>query len=389
MSVTINLNPSGSPSVQDTLWHIATSDNSGSVDMKYVFDIWINGVQKVRVKQFPEPSNGKAYFDAGPVVRNSMTYEWFEPINSSAYVSDPNMSGQIGIIYAIRVGEEVSGITTTNMASGEVSGYNWAPSLFKHKVTDLTAYDNDFVTNRGDAYIGFGENLFLGLKTIKALKLKVDIYNQSNSIRATIASGGYYTPAYGFTQMNIGTAAINTYLGNNITEDDKFYEVYFEDASANVQAARQRVYLRCNPKYTCIPVHFLNRLGMWETLRFDLASRLMMDVERKSFGKRGYKFGTSSVDYKSSSNRFYETKVNHLNKAMWNYKLTANMMTDIDHEWAAELINSPQLLAEIDGYFYPFTIKTSNYEYSKFVNDKMKPLELEFEMNQTRYTQLR
>ena len=30
---------SGKPSVQDNMWCIAYSDNSGAIDMKYVFDV--------------------------------------------------------------------------------------------------------------------------------------------------------------------------------------------------------------------------------------------------------------------------------------------------------------------------------------------------------------
>jgi hypothetical protein len=38
--------PSGSPSVQDTLWHIFDS-NISSTDLKYVVDLYIGGVQQV------------------------------------------------------------------------------------------------------------------------------------------------------------------------------------------------------------------------------------------------------------------------------------------------------------------------------------------------------
>lgn len=75
MAITINTNPTYGDSIQDNLWHVCSSTHSGSTDMKYVFDVYVNGVQKIRVKQFPEPITGKAYFDAGAVVRNSMTTE--------------------------------------------------------------------------------------------------------------------------------------------------------------------------------------------------------------------------------------------------------------------------------------------------------------------------
>lgn len=55
MAIVINSSPSGQPSVHDNLWHIVSSTNSGQVDFKYVFDIFVNGVQKIRVKQFLNP----------------------------------------------------------------------------------------------------------------------------------------------------------------------------------------------------------------------------------------------------------------------------------------------------------------------------------------------
>ena len=47
------------------------------------------------------------------------------------------------------------------------------------------------------------------------------------------------------------------------------------------------------------------------------------------------------------------------------------------------------MLVEIGEYFYPATIKKTNYDYVKFINDKLKPLEVEFDFNSERYTQLR
>lgn len=393
MSVVINTNPTGKPSVHDNMWHVVSSDNSGATDFKYVFDVYVNGVQKIRVKQFPEPSNGRGYFDAGPTVRNEMLYNWFEPINSNVLVDEPDMSGQIGIIYALRVGEEVSGITTLNMASGEVSGYNWAPPLFQRRVITIADKVNKWLTNRpnfGKAVRVFGttdegENLFIGFHTDQSsLTMHVESYTESGAVIDT-AAPIVIPVTTGFLQMNIGPPAIlsGVFGGFVIEEPVHHYDVWFNSYD------HFRVYLTCNPKYTCIPVHFLNRWGTWDTLRFDLASRLSMDIERKGFGQRDHKFNGSSVDYMSDANRYYEGKINYSNKQNWTYKLNADALTDEEWEWASDLISSPQILMEIDGYFYPVTIKKNNYDYMKFVNDRLKPLEIEFELNTSRYSQLR
>lgn len=381
--ITINTSPTGTPSVHDTMWHVCSSDNSGSTDMKFVFDVWINGVQKIRVKQVPEPVTGKAYFDAGPIIRNSMTFAWFEPINSSAYVAEPDMSGQAGIVYALRVGEDVSGVTTSNMASGEVSGFNWAAPLFKRRVITLTDKLNKWLTNRpATLNTGEGENLFIGFYTNATLTLKVDKFDFSNTQIGSTLSGSPTVIESGFAQMNIGTTALSATLSTTFA-NVKYYDVWFNALD------KVRVYIRCNPKYTCVPIHFLNRWGVFDTQRFDLVSKLSMEVERKGFGQRDYQFNGNSVDYKSTANRYYEGRINYFNSAKWTYKLTADAMTDEEYEWMADLMTSPQILMEVDGYFYPVTIKGNNYEYSKFVNNKLKALDLEFELNTTRQTQLR
>jgi hypothetical protein len=79
MSITSLINPSGEISVQDDMWHIATSSNATQTDFKYVFDIFFNGQQLIRSKVFPEPSNNKGYFDASQVVRNEISLNLFNP----------------------------------------------------------------------------------------------------------------------------------------------------------------------------------------------------------------------------------------------------------------------------------------------------------------------
>lgn len=392
--ITIESSPSGLPSVQDDMWHIASSDNSSNTDFKFVVDIYVNGDQIIRAKPWPEPSNGKMYFNAGPSVRNEMIYEWFEPVDNSFFVSQPDMSGQVGIVYQYRIGEDYSGITTLNMASGEVSGYNWAPNLLKRRVTGLSTKLNKWLTNRplfGYTTRDFtttdrGENLFIGFYTDAAtLTAYIETFGFDNQLIDT--SGPFPLPAKesGFYQLNIGANGIlaGEFGGYVIEEGVKYYEVWLNDFD------RFRVYLTCNAKYNNTSIHFLNRWGLWDTLRFDLASRLSMDIERKGFGQRDHKFNGSSVDYMSDANRYYEGKINYSNKQNWTYKLNADALTDEEWEWASDLISSPQILMEIDGYFYPVTIKKNNYDYMKFVNDRLKPLEIEFELNTSRYSQLR
>jgi hypothetical protein len=59
--------------------------------------------------------------------------------------------------------------------------------------------------------------------------------------------------------------------------------------------------------------------------------------------------------------------------------------SDAEYQWLAELIDSPQIYANIDDNYYPVSIKATNYEYSKHIYNNLKAFEIEIEMNQTRY----
>jgi hypothetical protein len=382
MSITINTNPASGSTAQDDLWHVATSTASGSTDMKYIFEVYVGGNRKISVRQFPEPSTGKAYFNAGATVRNSITFNWFEPVGT-AYVYEPNLSGEMAVQYDIRVGEEVSGITTFNLASGTTTAYNYNAPLLKRRVLSLADRLNKWLTNRPlYANTKLGENLYIPFYTNANLNLKCATYDGSNNVIAS-ATGSTTTIENGFVQMNIGSAAIATELGITINDTVKYYEVWFNSFD------KIRVNVVCNPKYDPINIHFVNAWGMWDSERFDLVSRLNMSVERKAFEQRDYRFNGTTVDYKSASNRYYEGAINYSNKSNFTYKLTADALTDDEYNWMADLIASPQILMEIDSYFYPVTLVENNYEFSKNVFNKLKALELTFNMNQPRYSQLR
>ena len=382
MSITINTNPPSGSTAQDDLWHVATSSFSGTTDMKYIFEVYVGGVKKVSVRQFPEPSNGKGYFNAGATVRNSITFNWFEPLGT-AYVYQPNVSGEVGIQYEIRVGDEVNGIAAVNQASATTQVFNFIAPLFKRRTIGISSKLNKWLTNRPlYANTKLGENLYIPFYTNTSLNLKCSTYDQANNLIAS-ASGTTTAVPNGFVQMNIGSAAIATNLSITINESVKYYEVSFNNFD------KIRVNVVCNPKYEPINIHFLNAWGMWDSERFDLVSKLNMNVERKAFEQKDYRFSGNSVNYLSANNKYFEGNINYSNKATFNYKLTADALTDDAYTWMADLITSPQILMEIDGYFYPVTLVDSTYEFSKNVFNKLKALEVTFNMNQNRYSQLR
>jgi hypothetical protein len=369
--------PSGTPTCQDALWHVFNTSVTGVTDFRYVFDVFVGGVQQSRVKIYPEPSNNQGYFDAGPIVRNTMTYEWFEPTDN-ILTSEPNVSGQAAQTYQYRIGEEYSGVTYLNLVSGNVSAYNWSAPLLKRRVSDITAYSNKAMTTRpAKINASIGDNIFIGAKDVSGLTIVT--YNQNNTqITSTTFNLGGIKP---FAELNIGSPALN----KSTTIIDSSVKYY----TATIGTSVFTIYLDCNPKYTSYNLHFMNRLGMFDTAKFGLASRLNLNVDRKEFEKRDYTLGSNSVTYYNTNNKYNAGKVNYLNQRDYVWRLTMDAPTDAEYEWLEELIYSSQIFMEIEGYYYPVTIALNNFEISKYVNNRLRVLELDVKMNTKRYSQLR
>ena len=369
--------PSGTPTCQDALWHVFNTSVTGVTDFKYVMDIFVGGVQQSRVKIYPEPTNNKGYFDAGPIVRNTMTYEWFEPTDN-VLSCEPNVSGQVAQTYQYRIGEEYSGVTYLNLVSGNVTAYNWTAPLLKRRVNDITAYSGKALTTRPSTInASIGDNIFIGAKDVSGVTIVT--YNQNNTqiTSTTFNLGG--TKA--FAELNIGSPALN----KSTTIIDSSVKYY----TATIGTSVYTIYLDCNPKYTSYNLHFMNSLGMFDTAKFGLVSRLNLNVDRKEFEKRDYTLGSNSVTYYNTNNKYNAGKVNYLNQRDYVWKLTMDAPTDAEYQWLEELIYSPQVYMEIDGYYYPVTIALNNFEISKYVNNRLRVLELEVKMNTKRYSQLR
>jgi hypothetical protein len=128
---------------------------------------------------------------------------------------------------------------------------------------------------------------------------------------------------------------------------------------------------------------------MYDTATFDLLSRLTSDVERKAFTQRDFRQGPSSVTYFDANNVYNETKTNYENREVLSLRLTMDAPSDNEFVWLSELVTSPQIYIEQDGYYYPVTLKNTTYEYSKYINNRLRPFEVDIDINQTRQRQLR
>lgn len=380
------------PSVQDDLWHRAESSNSGVTDMKYVFDVYINDDLKIRSKTYPNPLNGYGYFNASEVVRNYITFNF---LNNNGTILDgyPSISGGISIDYTIAVGEDVTGVTTLNQMSGTTTAYNWTPSIFQRQMDGegIIQKDNNFVTNRTRCKAGITDrSLYIPLHIDRGtyyngIEIVVFTYGEDN--QQITSQTTIQTINYNYIQLNISPQAINGTFANLINSSVKFYKVRIRDHNnPKPTICEMIVDVICNPKYEPALIHFINQYGMFDTARFDLVKKLSFSVEKKTYQKNDYRYriGGSEVIYEDNG-IYNESKINYGSKIDHSYKLTMNYPTDSEYIWLAELINSPLVYFERNGYLYPVSIKETNYEYSEHIFNGLKVFEINIDVNQQRF----
>ena len=404
MAITINSVPATYPSMHDDLWFVASSTNVGVTNFKFVYDVYINGAQVSRNKIFPSPSAEGSYgvFNASPMVRAYVT-NYFEPSGSSVLVAS---NDKIKVDYQVRIGEEVSGAVTPNLASGSYSAYNYYAPLFGDIFTEngdiplvlsnyydnllIENYTDDWLSDRdnSDITIEYGDQFFITFLKITGgtFKLWVQTTNEDGTLGTAVS--GALTMAGQFNLFNFQAAAINAWHGSDIiTENTYGYNVYISLGAATTRVLRFRQV--CNPKYRQYNIHFLNRLGGYDTMAFRLVNKRRSEFQRSSYRRNPYQLSNGQMTNIDTYNKYNETTFNYAIQHTDFYMLTSDWVNDQDYAWLAQLIASPIVYMEVQGAFFPVTIRNTNYQYKYKVNDRLFNFDLEVEVGKYLNSQYR
>lgn len=400
MAITINSVPAPYHSLHEDNYFVFSSTNVLTNNFKFVVDTYVSGniVSRVKVTPAPTAENSYGIFNPSPVVRNYFT-NYFKPNDSGVLQYSSN---EIKVNYQIRFGEEVSGVITTNLASGGYSGYNYYSPLFFDGILTLgggegdlllsNQYNNLLISNYTDDWLTerdlnnveliYGKRLFISyLKNeVSGGMIEVQKINEDGSNSGSSMTGANHVFTGEFNLFNFGEAAINEYLGTTfITGSEYGYKVRLNTANvlySNWVVIKHVCYERTSP----VNVHFLNRLGGWDSFGFNLNNERSRAMERKSFRRNPYQLSGSVMSNNDSFNRFNEGKINFSTQFVDAYKLVSDYVRDVDYEWLAQFVASPIAYLEVQGAYFPITINDTNYRFRKEKAEDLLNLELSIEV---------
>jgi len=404
MAITINSTPATYPTMHEDLWFVASSTNVGTTNFKFVYDVYINNAQVSRNKIYPSPSADGSYgvFNASPMVRAYVT-NYFEPSGSSVLIAS---NDKIKVDYQVKVGEDLNGTVTANLASGSFSAYNYYSPLFGDIFTEngnvplvlsnyydnllIENYTDDWLSDRdnSDITIEYGDQFFITFLKITggSYKLWVQPTNEDGTLGTAVS--GALTFSGEFNLFNFQAAAINAFYGSTIiTENTYGYNVYISLGAATTRVLRFRQI--CNPKYRQYNLHFLNRLGGYDTMAFRLVNRRRSEFTRTSYRRNPYQLSNGEMTNIDTYNKYNETTYNFAIQHYDFYNLTSDWVDDQDYAWLAQLVASSIVYMEVQGAFFPITIRNTNYQYKYQIADGIFNFDLEVEVGKFLNSQFR
>ena len=392
MAITILDTPASYSSMHDDLWYVASSTNSGTTNFKFIYDVYVNGALAGRSKVFPSPSGSYGVYNASPIVRSYVT-NYFEPSGTSILVAS---NDKIKVNYIVAIGEEVSGVTTANMASGSYNAYNFYPPLF----ADILAtnaeiplvlsdyYNNLLIENFSDDWLSersetvdieYGDNFYATFFKVTSGSYlgKVEIVNPDGSIAST--SSATVTMSGEFNLFNCSAASINAFAGSTIiTENTYGYNVYLQLGVAQTRKIQFRQ--KCYPKFRQYNLHFLNRLGGWDTMKFALVNRRSTDFQRSAYRRNDWQLVGNQMQNVDSYNRYNETTLNYAIQHKDKYHLISDWVTEQDYDWLQQLVSSSIVYMEVLGAYFPVTVLSNTYSYKLTAADKLFNFEIDVEV---------
>lgn len=401
MAITILDTPAAYSSMHDDLWYVASSTNSGTTNFKFIVDVYVDNVLAGRSKVFPSPSGSYGVYNASPIVRSYVT-NYFEPSGTSILVSS---NDKIKVNYLISVGEEVSGVVTANMASGSFSAYNFYPPLFADILATnaeiplvlSTYYNNLLIDNFSDDWLSersevvdieYGDIFYATFFKVTAGSYlgKIEIVNPDGTIAST--SSASVTMSGEFNLFNLSAANINTFAGTTlITENTYGYNVFLQLGVATTRKIQFRQ--KCYPKFRQYNLHFLNRLGGWDTMKFALVNRRSTDFQRSAYRRNDWQLVGNQMQNVDTYNRYNETTLNYAIQHKDKYHLISDWVSEQDYDWLQQLVSSSIVYMEVLGAYFPVTVLSNTYNYKLSAADKLFNFEIDIEVGKYINSQFR
>jgi hypothetical protein len=384
MAITIISTPNQFMAAYNQVAYEVSSNNTAQPNFNFIVDVnQTSGTNNplARLKYPVQPSSAQLQFDVGNVIKNYVSYDFF---NATGTLYAPNTNSRIKYYVDFRELYDVSGIPTlsgvlaSNPTTPSSSSFQWGGnSIFDFEDFSGDAYYDLRVENYG--FLNYQGEEVCTLSQNKILTF-FDPNRVVDSIRLITSSGYGYTFALTTREylynINAGKFLIDT---SGLTPTGDTYVIRLFDSSNNIITQKSFRYVQECSQYETIRLHWMNKLGGWDSFNFIKNSQRAIDIERKQF-KAPLEIGYAKSD-----------------RLKQNYNTTITDVININSDWVSdevselleELATSPLIYLERSATnFIAVNIVNNSYDVRKYMTDrKLFNVSFDIEYTYNRYRQ--
>jgi len=397
--MTITQTPQKFSPAYNELVYVVVSTNETQPNYKYICDIYAadGSTRLARIKRIPQP-DGYGLFDLHRILENYLSYD----IDASTAGFTSNSKSFYG--YVIKFGEEYgsgsSGPTQYLSLVTDTKRYIYNsvfdfPDFINYSQTDwliATSTQKKFLTNAPlSQSVRPGTNSWLYFMTDTNIvsKLVLRTYGSSGTLLSSYALSNPDTDmsidTNRFLRVPAGPANAGSAFSTTLDSTIGSYTLHLEDGSSNVIS--EIFIFKINTeitKYTWYRLHFLNKMGGFDSFDFRYVSRSKINITRNNYKKyTGVESGgTWSYASDERGHSQYDTLIQET------ITINSDWITDEQAAWLEELFTSPAVYLErSDRSLVAINISTNSFEIQKKANDKLINIQLDFSCAYDRFRQ--
>lgn len=388
MAITIISTPSAFMAAYNQVPYTVSSNMTAQSNFNFIVDVnQTSGTNNplARLKYPVQPSSAQLTFDVGNVLKNYVSYDFNNVGGDFAANTNSRLKYYVQFreLYDVSGMPTLSGVLASNPTTPSTSSFNFAANaIFDFEDFTPTAYAGKSITNIGFLSTAAAiENIesnqekflywFDPTQLVKKIRY-VGTDGDSETIAITLTAKEYLfcTRAGKYAQdviIDAGLVVTNA------------YRIELVGATDNILASRTFVINAECSQYPTVRLHWMNKLGGFDTFNFNKNTINTMEIERKQF-KAPLPIGYSKQDRLKTN---YNTTIND------KISINSDWITEAESELLEELATSPVIyLEKTPTEFVAVNITNSNYEIKTFLTDrKMFNVSFDIEYTYSRYRQ--
>ena len=419
MAITIEQSPAATTPVYNPVISVVSSTNTAQSNFRYVCDIYITGEtfagqSYIRLKAPVNPTYGSCAFDVGGILERYLTFDIGNDIYGFQRASDSILE------YQLKFGEEYgpsSGITVYSNLTVDSARYAWN-GLIDH--LPFTAYAQaDYVTTSAtrkqltthptntsqarpqlvrsdeDSWTGVllntsGDIKYAQVETYDSAGVFMNTYKVINWQYIDVSPVGerYLRFPSGYNLDSISASDIVNGQPQPIVSNASVATwniTFLTTPSATASETRWFTKDTKCTQQTEYRLHFLNKLGGFDSFTFTGASHISTDIKRKKYEKPSGKFTSSSAyGYVAKD----QGDINFYTELKDTIKLESDWQNEDVFAWLEELVSSPVIFHDDSTYgLVPVNVIETKHTRKKRISEKLFNLTLSIQYSHNRFRQ--